>query len=235
MVQGTTKGLQAKAANNARRAHKAAANTKKGRRTVAPKKAPAIKQASMHKVGPRFSYSFPPSVLAPPTHSFSYTYPTEWCDAGTQRQDKQVRRTTDGQRRFIRQAHDHEICRHREVSPTVLHHVVFVLVLFFLWLFLFVSYFYIFRRFSIWVEPQLPSSLLCSAVGRAPHCAMYCASWFSACLLPYMVTLTRVSQSFFPAPTNLQPNQNENPLSLMMPEGRPHRKWPQGPRCLIGS
>jgi len=50
MVQGTTKGLQSKAtANNARRAHKAAANTKKGRRTVAPKKAVAIKQASMHK------------------------------------------------------------------------------------------------------------------------------------------------------------------------------------------
>ncbi len=132
MVQGTTKGLQAKAANNARRARKATANTKKGRRTVAPKKAPAIKQASMHKVSPRFSYSFPPSVLAPPTHSFSYTYPTEWCDAGTQRQDKQVRRTTDGQRRFIRQAHDHEICRHREVSPTVLHHVVFALSFFFL-------------------------------------------------------------------------------------------------------
>ncbi|KAI0250956.1 hypothetical protein BJV78DRAFT_1127143 [Lactifluus subvellereus] len=49
MVQGTTKGLQAKASSNARRAHKAAANTKKGRRNVAPKKAAGIKQASMHK------------------------------------------------------------------------------------------------------------------------------------------------------------------------------------------
>lgn len=49
MVQGTTKGGPSKPNNNARRAHKAAANTKKGRRTVAPKKVAAIKQASMHK------------------------------------------------------------------------------------------------------------------------------------------------------------------------------------------
>lgn len=51
MVQGTTKGLQTKASSNARRTHKAAANTKKGRRNVAPKKGAAIQQASMHKVG----------------------------------------------------------------------------------------------------------------------------------------------------------------------------------------
>jgi hypothetical protein len=58
MVQGTTKGLQAaKPTNNTRRAHKAAANTKKGRRAVAPKKVAVIKQASMHKAS-RFSYSF---------------------------------------------------------------------------------------------------------------------------------------------------------------------------------
>ncbi|KAF8488674.1 hypothetical protein F5888DRAFT_1620659 [Russula emetica] len=49
MVQGTTKGGPSKPNNNARRAHKAAANTKKGRRAVAPKKTAAIKQASMHK------------------------------------------------------------------------------------------------------------------------------------------------------------------------------------------
>ncbi|KAI9443488.1 hypothetical protein H4582DRAFT_1198874 [Lactarius indigo] len=49
MVQGTTKGLRAKANNNARHSHKAAANTRKGRRVVAPKKAAAITQASMHK------------------------------------------------------------------------------------------------------------------------------------------------------------------------------------------
>jgi hypothetical protein len=50
MVQGPTKGGQSKPNNNnARRAHKAAANTKKGRRMAAPKKAVAIKQASMHK------------------------------------------------------------------------------------------------------------------------------------------------------------------------------------------
>lgn len=55
MVQGTTKGLQAKpgsSSSNARRAHKAAANTKKGRRTAAPKKAVTIKQAAMHKASP---------------------------------------------------------------------------------------------------------------------------------------------------------------------------------------
>jgi Protein of unknown function (DUF2462) len=66
MVQGTTKGLQAKASSNARHAHKAAANTKKGRRNVAPKKATAIKQASMHKasmaqVPVHFLFLFPPS------------------------------------------------------------------------------------------------------------------------------------------------------------------------------
>jgi Protein of unknown function (DUF2462) len=50
MVQGTTKGRQVKASSNTRHAHKAAANTKKGRRNVAPKKVTAIKQASIHKV-----------------------------------------------------------------------------------------------------------------------------------------------------------------------------------------
>ncbi|KAI9465045.1 hypothetical protein BJY52DRAFT_1101684, partial [Lactarius psammicola] len=49
MVQGTTKGLRAKANNNVRHTHKVAANTRKGRRVVAPKKATAITQASMHK------------------------------------------------------------------------------------------------------------------------------------------------------------------------------------------
>ena len=52
MVQGTTKGLRAKAINNVRHSHKAAANTKKGRRVAPPKKTAAIKQASMHKVSP---------------------------------------------------------------------------------------------------------------------------------------------------------------------------------------
>jgi hypothetical protein len=59
MVQGTTKGLQAaKQTNDKRRAHKAAANTKKGRRAVAPKKVAVIKQASMHKAS-----SVPPFLL----------------------------------------------------------------------------------------------------------------------------------------------------------------------------
>lgn len=68
MVQGTTKGLQSKpSSSNARRAHKAAANTKKGRRTVAPKKAANIKQAAMHKA------SF--HLIAPS----SAVHPTEIC------------------------------------------------------------------------------------------------------------------------------------------------------------
>ncbi|KIM43378.1 hypothetical protein M413DRAFT_444204 [Hebeloma cylindrosporum] len=48
MVQGKTKGLQAKAGNS-RHASKAAANTKKGKRTIAPKKPVLMKQAAMHK------------------------------------------------------------------------------------------------------------------------------------------------------------------------------------------
>lgn len=71
MVQGTTKGLQSRATpNNARRAHKAAANTKKGRRMAAPKKAAAIKQATMHKVGPR---SFFLSLFVSTPSILSYT------------------------------------------------------------------------------------------------------------------------------------------------------------------
>jgi len=49
MVQGKTKGLQAKAGSS-RHAAKAAANTKKGKRAVAPKKPILVKQAAMHKV-----------------------------------------------------------------------------------------------------------------------------------------------------------------------------------------
>ncbi|KAF9493963.1 hypothetical protein BDN71DRAFT_1590778 [Pleurotus eryngii] len=48
MVQGKTKGLQAKASSS-RHAAKAAANTKKGKKYVAPKKAILVKQAAMHK------------------------------------------------------------------------------------------------------------------------------------------------------------------------------------------
>jgi hypothetical protein len=49
MVQGKTKGLQAKAVNT-RQAAKAAANTKKGKRHIAPKKSALVKQASLHQV-----------------------------------------------------------------------------------------------------------------------------------------------------------------------------------------
>ena len=50
MAQGKTKGLQAKASNNSRHAAKAAANTKKGKRAIAPKKPILVKQAAMKKV-----------------------------------------------------------------------------------------------------------------------------------------------------------------------------------------
>ena len=48
MVQGKTKGLQAKA-GNARHAAKAASSTKKGKRSIPPKKASLVKQAQMHQ------------------------------------------------------------------------------------------------------------------------------------------------------------------------------------------
>ncbi|KDQ62588.1 hypothetical protein JAAARDRAFT_30493 [Jaapia argillacea MUCL 33604] len=48
MVQGKTKGLQQKASSS-RHAAKAAANPKKGKRYVAPKKTVLVKQAAMHQ------------------------------------------------------------------------------------------------------------------------------------------------------------------------------------------
>ncbi|KAF9454750.1 hypothetical protein P691DRAFT_794578 [Macrolepiota fuliginosa MF-IS2] len=48
MAQGKTKGLQTKAPS-ARHAQKAAANTKKGKKHIPPKKPVLIKQAQMHK------------------------------------------------------------------------------------------------------------------------------------------------------------------------------------------
>ncbi|KDR82717.1 hypothetical protein GALMADRAFT_238217 [Galerina marginata CBS 339.88] len=48
MVQGKTKGLQAKAGSS-RHAAKAAANMKKGKRAIAPKKPILMKQAAMQK------------------------------------------------------------------------------------------------------------------------------------------------------------------------------------------
>lgn len=48
-LQGKTKGLQSKASSS-RHAQKAAANTKKGQRHIAPKKLALVKQASMKQV-----------------------------------------------------------------------------------------------------------------------------------------------------------------------------------------
>jgi hypothetical protein len=49
MPQGKTKGLQAKSASS-HQAKRAAQNTKKGKRYIAPKKALLVKQAEMKKV-----------------------------------------------------------------------------------------------------------------------------------------------------------------------------------------
>ena len=60
MVQGKTKGLKIKASTG-RKAQHAAAITKKGQRTIAPKKSILIKQATLHKVH-RASSSSPTSL-----------------------------------------------------------------------------------------------------------------------------------------------------------------------------
>jgi hypothetical protein len=75
MTQGKTKGLQSKA-SNARHARKAAANPKKGKRIIAPKKQILIKQASMQKVHRIF-----PSGKVMEPHYFS---------KGTYSKDKQI-------------------------------------------------------------------------------------------------------------------------------------------------
>ncbi|KAI0923230.1 hypothetical protein AcW1_007833 [Taiwanofungus camphoratus] len=49
MAQGQTKGLQKQKSSAGRHAAKAAAQPKKGRRYIAPKKTAAVKQAVMHK------------------------------------------------------------------------------------------------------------------------------------------------------------------------------------------
>jgi hypothetical protein len=40
----------------------------------------------------------------------------------------------------------------------------------------------------------------------------YCASWFSACFLPYLASLTRVDSRSYPAPATLPPSLKENSL-----------------------
>ncbi|EKM51979.1 uncharacterized protein PHACADRAFT_262420 [Phanerochaete carnosa HHB-10118-sp] len=49
MVQGAPKGLQNKKGQSSRQVAKAAAQTKKGKRYVAPKKTAAVKSAALHK------------------------------------------------------------------------------------------------------------------------------------------------------------------------------------------
>lgn len=69
MVQGKTKGLQTKE-SSARHAKKAAANMKKGRVAIAPKKAVLVKQAALQKVNLVTSFSsLPPTQLPTESHS----------------------------------------------------------------------------------------------------------------------------------------------------------------------
>ncbi|KAH9841827.1 uncharacterized protein C8Q71DRAFT_350161 [Rhodofomes roseus] len=49
MVQGQVKGLQKQKASGSRQAAKAAAQTKKGKRYVAPKNKDAVRHAAMHQ------------------------------------------------------------------------------------------------------------------------------------------------------------------------------------------
>ncbi|KAI0826754.1 hypothetical protein BC628DRAFT_1371700 [Trametes gibbosa] len=49
MAQGQIKGLSKQKASGGRHAAKAAANPKKGKRYIAPKKTALVKQAAMHK------------------------------------------------------------------------------------------------------------------------------------------------------------------------------------------
>jgi hypothetical protein len=63
MVQGKTKGFQKKASTSRKTRH-AAANTKKGQRTIAPKKSILIKQAALHKVHVHRASSSSPTSLS---------------------------------------------------------------------------------------------------------------------------------------------------------------------------
>lgn len=95
MVQGKTKGLQSKASTS-RHAAKSAANTKKGKRTIAPKKPILIKQAALHKVH-RVSCSYQ-------TNLSDHFYPK----TGFNGQNQQVYWAPDGICRIFRQVDYYE-------------------------------------------------------------------------------------------------------------------------------
>lgn len=89
MVQGKTKGLTTKTAGSSRHSSKAAANTKKGKREIAPKKPLLMKQAAMHKV--RCSVLPLPRALSD----------LLWNGIGSDCEDQQVHRTPDGRSRVV--------------------------------------------------------------------------------------------------------------------------------------
>ena len=92
MVQGKTKGLTTKTAGSSRHSAKAAANTKKGKREIAPKKPLLMKQAAMHKV-----CCF--ALALAPTRSDRLC--TIWNGIGSNCEDQQVHRTPDGCSGFV--------------------------------------------------------------------------------------------------------------------------------------
>jgi len=103
MVQGKTKGLQSKAANS-RHAAKAAANMKKGKRAIAPKKPVLMKQAAMHQVR-HFNMG---GCLTSRKQILIVVFLFRPRSAATNSQDKQVYRTTDGVCGVVWEANDCE-------------------------------------------------------------------------------------------------------------------------------
>lgn len=95
MVQGKTKGLQSKSPSRQK-----AANLKKGKKYIAPKKPALVKQAAMHKVlKVALITAACPLIL----------------DTDVELQDKQVDRSADGLCSFVWKADNNEKCSCRSV------------------------------------------------------------------------------------------------------------------------
>jgi hypothetical protein len=103
MAQGKVKGMQT-SKQKAGRPASSSSTTKKGKRYAAPKKADAIKIASLKKVRMRI---FPPSPTSLADERSVGLVLNVAC-AGAQREDQSLDRATHCRRCLIWQAHDHE-------------------------------------------------------------------------------------------------------------------------------
>lgn len=101
MVQGKTKNLQ-KSTGNSRAAKKAAANPKKGKRAIAPKKEALVKQAKMHQV--RHNQHKP--------YMFNNRLRDYYMSPELERKDQQDHRAAGRERCELRKADYHE--EHRQ-------------------------------------------------------------------------------------------------------------------------